>query len=162
MATARILRKSVYGNEQVLRARFSDARFFYQADIKQPLADYLPRLDTLTFQADLGSMRAKNDRVARDRRRSGCSAGIRSRGDRGRARGGACRQSRSGDQHGRRDDVFAGRHGARIRAARRHGPGGSGMRYANTGCRPALAIACPHPTPAGCWRWRTSSTASSG
>ena len=58
------LDKVIQGNEQVLRARFSDARFFYQADIKQPLKDYLPRLDTLTFQADLGSMRAKNDRVA--------------------------------------------------------------------------------------------------
>ncbi len=58
------LDKVVYGNEQVLRARFSDARFFYQADIKQPLKDYLPRLETLTFQSDLGSMRAKNDRVA--------------------------------------------------------------------------------------------------
>ncbi len=58
------LDKVIHGNEQVLRARFSDARFFYQADIKQPLKDHLPRLDTLTFQADLGSMRAKNDRVA--------------------------------------------------------------------------------------------------
>ncbi len=58
------LDKVIHGNEQVLRARFADARFFYQADIKQPLKDYLPRLGTLTFQADLGSMRAKNDRVA--------------------------------------------------------------------------------------------------
>ncbi|MCE2470360.1 MAG: glycine--tRNA ligase subunit beta [Anaerolineae bacterium] len=57
------LDKVIRGNEQVLRARFSDARFFYQADIKKPLKDYLPRLETLTFQADLGSMRAKNDRV---------------------------------------------------------------------------------------------------
>ena len=54
----------IHGNEQVLRARFSDAAFFYEADVRQPLKDYLPRLDTLTFQADLGSMRAKNDRVA--------------------------------------------------------------------------------------------------
>ena len=58
------LDKVIHGNEQVLRARFSDARFFYQSDIKQALKDYLPRLDTLTFQADLGSMREKNDRVA--------------------------------------------------------------------------------------------------
>jgi len=58
------LDKVIHGNEQVLRARFSDARFFFQADSKQPLEDYLPRLETLTFQADLGSMRAKNDRVA--------------------------------------------------------------------------------------------------
>ena len=56
--------KVIHGNEQVLRARFSDAQFFYQADIKKPLRSYLERLDTLTFQAELGSMRAKNDRVA--------------------------------------------------------------------------------------------------
>ena len=60
----RHLDKVIRGNEQVIRARFSDASFFYQADIKKPLRDYLPRLDTLTFQADLGSMREKNDRVA--------------------------------------------------------------------------------------------------
>ncbi|MCY3798305.1 MAG: glycine--tRNA ligase subunit beta [Chloroflexi bacterium] len=60
----RQLDKVVHGNEQVVRARFSDAQFFYQADIKKPLRDYLPRLNTLTFQADLGSMREKNDRVA--------------------------------------------------------------------------------------------------
>ena len=58
------LDKVIHGNEQVIRARFSDARFFYQADIKKPLRAYLPRLDTLTFQAELGSMQAKNDRVA--------------------------------------------------------------------------------------------------
>lgn len=56
--------KVIHGNEQVIRARFSDARFFYQADIKKPLRAYMPRLDTLTFHADLGSMRQKNDRVA--------------------------------------------------------------------------------------------------
>lgn len=54
----------IHGNEQVLRARFSDARFFYESDIRTALRNYLPRLDTLTFQAELGSMRAKNDRVA--------------------------------------------------------------------------------------------------
>ncbi len=58
------LDKVIHGNEQVLRARFSDATFFYRADIKKPLLAHLTRLDTLTFQADLGSMRAKNDRVA--------------------------------------------------------------------------------------------------
>ena len=56
--------KVIQGNEQVIRARFSDARFFYAADIKRSLKDFLPRLDTLTFQAKLGSMREKNDRVA--------------------------------------------------------------------------------------------------
>ncbi len=58
------LDKVILGNEQVIRARFSDARFFYTADTAKPLAEQLPRLDTLTFQAELGSMRQKNDRVA--------------------------------------------------------------------------------------------------
>ena len=58
------LDKVIHGNEQVLRARFSDASFFYRADIKKPLGAYLSRLETLTFQADLGSMREKNDRIA--------------------------------------------------------------------------------------------------
>jgi glycyl-tRNA synthetase len=53
-----------HGNEQVLRARFSDAAYFYNEDIKKPLTDYLPRLATLTFQEKLGSMLQKNERVA--------------------------------------------------------------------------------------------------
>ena len=52
------------GNEAVMRARFADALFFYNSDRQQPLSDFMPRLDTLTFQAELGSMREKNDRVA--------------------------------------------------------------------------------------------------
>nr|MCU0476166.1 glycine--tRNA ligase subunit beta [Anaerolineae bacterium] len=52
------------GNEHVLTARFSDANFFYQDDITQPLVAYLPRLSTLTFQEKLGSMLDKNDRAA--------------------------------------------------------------------------------------------------
>ncbi len=51
-----------HGNEEVLRARFADAAFFYQADVKKPLEDYLPRLDTLTFQEKLGSV---GDKVRR-------------------------------------------------------------------------------------------------
>lgn len=57
------LDKVTHGNEQVLRARFYDARFFYNEDIKKPLADYLPRLSTLTFEEHLGSMLDKNNRV---------------------------------------------------------------------------------------------------
>ncbi len=55
----------IHGNEEVLRARFSDADFFYAQDIKKPLADFLPRLGTLTFQEKLGSMLDKNERVAK-------------------------------------------------------------------------------------------------
>jgi glycyl-tRNA synthetase len=51
------------GNEEVIRARFADAEFFYEADTRQPLEDFLPRLDTLTFQEQLGSMLDKTGRL---------------------------------------------------------------------------------------------------
>ena len=54
----------VAGNEHVLRARFSDARFFIEEDLRAPLAAHLPRLDTLVFHEKLGSMLDKNRRVA--------------------------------------------------------------------------------------------------
>lgn len=53
------------GNERVLRARLSDGKFFFDADRAQPLEGYLPKLETVTFQADLGSVRAKVDRIGR-------------------------------------------------------------------------------------------------
>ena len=51
------------GNEGVLRARYADAHFFFKEDTAQPLEDFLPRLDTLTFQEDLGSMLDKSKRL---------------------------------------------------------------------------------------------------
>ena len=51
------------GNEEVIRARFADADYFYREDTKQPLEAFLPRLDTLTFQEQLGSMLAKTRRL---------------------------------------------------------------------------------------------------
>lgn len=51
------------GNERVIRARLSDGKFFFDADRAQPLESYLPKLETVTFQADLGSVRAKVDRI---------------------------------------------------------------------------------------------------
>ncbi|WP_404788586.1 glycine--tRNA ligase subunit beta [Altericista sp. CCNU0014] len=57
------------GNERVIRARLSDGQFFFRADLAIPLADYLPKLETVTFQADLGSVRAKVDRIRDNARR---------------------------------------------------------------------------------------------
>jgi glycyl-tRNA synthetase len=51
------------GNEEVLRARFADAKFFYENDLRKPLESFLPRLDTLTFQERLGSMLDKSKRL---------------------------------------------------------------------------------------------------
>ena len=53
------------GNEQVLRARFADAEYFYGKDTRQALSEFLPRLRTLTFQVELGSMLDKVHRLER-------------------------------------------------------------------------------------------------
>ncbi len=52
-----------HGNEGVLRARYADAEFFFKADTEQPPEAFLPRLDTLTFQEQLGSMLDKSKRL---------------------------------------------------------------------------------------------------
>lgn len=51
------------GNEAVLRARFEDATFFYQDDLKQPLEAFRPKLAGTLFQKDLGTLLDKSDRV---------------------------------------------------------------------------------------------------
>jgi len=51
------------GNEHVIRARFADAVFFYEKDSNQDLSTLLAKLDTLTFQAELGSMLDKVKRL---------------------------------------------------------------------------------------------------
>jgi glycyl-tRNA synthetase beta chain len=51
------------GNGRVIRARLADAQFFYQADCDEHLDTYLPQLETVTFQEELGSMRDKVDRI---------------------------------------------------------------------------------------------------
>ncbi|MGC1616963.1 MAG: glycine--tRNA ligase subunit beta [Candidatus Acidiferrum sp.] len=51
------------GHERVLRARLADAQFFWEADQKCRLADYLPKLDRVTYESRLGSYRDKVERV---------------------------------------------------------------------------------------------------
>jgi glycyl-tRNA synthetase beta chain len=51
------------GHERVLRARFADAKFFWEVDQKCRLADYLPKLASVTFQAKLGSYGDKVERI---------------------------------------------------------------------------------------------------
>ena len=51
------------GNERVLRARFNDARFFYQNDQHKKLADRVTDLEKVTFQAKLGTYLEKTNRV---------------------------------------------------------------------------------------------------
>jgi glycyl-tRNA synthetase beta chain len=51
------------GNERVLRARFNDARFFWEFDQRTPLAARVKLLENVTFQKDLGSYAKKSERV---------------------------------------------------------------------------------------------------
>jgi glycyl-tRNA synthetase beta chain len=54
-----------HGNERVLRARFNDARFFWEFDQRVPLVERVKLLENVTFQKDLGSYAAKTERVKR-------------------------------------------------------------------------------------------------
>src|SRR5437899_1464533 len=54
-----------HGHERVLRARFNDARFFWQTDQKHPLRERVQWLKHVTFQKDLGSYYEKTKRVQR-------------------------------------------------------------------------------------------------
>ncbi|MEM8829268.1 MAG: glycine--tRNA ligase subunit beta [Cyanobacteria bacterium P01_G01_bin.19] len=51
------------GNGRVIRARLADAQFFYYADCDEHLDTYLPQLESVTFQEELGTMRDKVDRI---------------------------------------------------------------------------------------------------
>jgi glycyl-tRNA synthetase beta chain len=51
------------GHERVLRARFADARFFWQSDQKCRLADVLPKLQKITYESRLGSYFDKAERI---------------------------------------------------------------------------------------------------
>lgn len=51
------------GNEKVLAARLADAKFFYEEDLKIPLAERLNKLEDITFQESLGTVLAKVQRV---------------------------------------------------------------------------------------------------
>jgi glycyl-tRNA synthetase beta chain len=54
-----------HGHERVLRARFNDARFFWQTDQKHPLRERVQWLKHVTFQKDLGTYYEKTKRVQR-------------------------------------------------------------------------------------------------
>jgi glycyl-tRNA synthetase beta chain len=52
----------VAGNERVIRARLSDAKFFYETDLKTKLEDRLPKFDGIVFHEKLGT---QGERIAR-------------------------------------------------------------------------------------------------
>jgi glycyl-tRNA synthetase beta chain len=59
------VKQVVAGNERVVRPRLADALFFWEQDRKRKLGDFVPELDRVTFQKDLGSVGDKARRVTR-------------------------------------------------------------------------------------------------
>ncbi|MEG1512359.1 MAG: glycine--tRNA ligase subunit beta [Raoultibacter sp.] len=64
------------GNERVVRARLSDAKFFYEEDLKHPLDYFVDRLDKVVFQEELGTVRAKARRLVAVAKRMADEAGL--------------------------------------------------------------------------------------
>jgi glycyl-tRNA synthetase beta chain len=54
----------VYGNEKVIRPRLADAEFFFKTDKKQSLESRLLSLESVLFQKQLGTLKAKSERIA--------------------------------------------------------------------------------------------------
>jgi len=54
----------VFGNEKVIRPRLADAEFFFKTDKKKTLASRLETLETVLFQKQLGTLKAKSERIA--------------------------------------------------------------------------------------------------
>ena len=145
----------VEGNEKVIRARLSDAKFFWDQDLKRKLEPMRLELAGIKFHDKLGSAsragRAHHGVGAPDRRRGRCRA--RSGGARG-----AAVQGRSRLGHGRRVPGIAGADGPLLRHRRAHEPenraGLGGALQAEGGGRHA----CPRSRSRSRWRWPTSST----
>jgi glycyl-tRNA synthetase beta chain len=53
------------GNERVIRARLSDAKFFYETDLKTPLEDRLPKFEQIVFHEKLGTQAERVERIER-------------------------------------------------------------------------------------------------
>lgn len=66
----------VDGNERVVAARLYDAKFFYDEDLKRPLEAYVDDLDAVVFQEQLGTMRAKTNRIVALAKHLAADAGL--------------------------------------------------------------------------------------
>ena len=145
----------VHGNERVIRARLSDAKFFYETDLKTPLEARLPKFKDIVFHEKLGTQADRIERIERACGRA-CAAGRRRcREDEARR---AARQGRSPHRDGRRIPRVAGTDGQILRP--RPGRG----RKRRRGLRGSLQAARARPIacrPIQCrsrWRSPTSST----
>ena len=103
----------VAGNERVIRARLSDAKFFYETDLKTKLEDRLPKFDQIVFHEKLGTQGERIERIERLAAEIAPLVGAdRREGKTRRASG----EGRSADRSGRRIPGAAGLDGKILRA----------------------------------------------
>ncbi len=107
----------VSGNEKVIRARLSDAKFFWEQDLKHPLGEMAGKLSGITFHEKLGTQKDRVERIEQlaFELAGACDADP---ADARRAAGLCQGRSRLGD--GRRVPRIAGPDGPLLRRARRH------------------------------------------
>ena len=103
----------IAGNERVIRARLSDAKFFYETDLKTQLEDRLPKFEQIVFHEKLGTQAERIKRIEASRRRDRAAGRRRCRKDQARRASGE-----SGFAHGRRRRIprAAGLDGEILRA----------------------------------------------
>ena len=147
----------VGGNERVVRARLSDAKFFWETDRKVKLEDRLEKLKSIVFHEKLGTQYERVERIAalakelapHRRRRSGAGGARR-----------ASRQGRSRHRDGRRIPRAAGPDGPLLRDACRASTHPSPRRSRSTTSRSARPTACRPIRSRSPWRSPTRSTRS--
>ena len=89
----------VGGNERVIRARLSDAKFFYETDLKTKLEERLPKFDQIVFHEKLGTQAERIKRI--ERLAAEIAPLVGADVEKAEARG-AAGESRSADRSGRR------------------------------------------------------------
>ncbi len=102
----------IAGNEKVIRARLSDAKFFWERDLKHPLGEMAGKLAEVTFHEKLGTQKDRVERIEQlaFELAGACDANPARSAPRGRTL-----QSRSRQRHGRRVPRVAGRDGPLLR-----------------------------------------------
>ena len=149
-----------HGNERVLRARFNDARFFWEFDQRVTLKEREGLLEKVTFQKDLGSYAAKTERVRVVA--EALAALLRERkceiGSRGAWAGGEVGEDRSDDRPGEGVYGVAGTRWADCMRGRRGTARRCRLRSTISICRSRWRTRCRGRWRVRCWRWRIRPT----
>ena len=143
----------VAGNERVLRARLSDAKFFWDEDRKRTLESRVDDLKGIVFHAKLGTQYERVERIAKLAGEIAAKIGADLEESRTRR---ALGQGRSDHRRGGRISRTAGRDGPLLRPARQGRCRQSPTPSAITTSRLGRPTPCRRPRLRSRWRWRTS------